>query len=314
MQRFKKFINIALRQIKFYFQKTTSTKKKDKAEIPLPPTTTKSKNNTHNSEPSTNKFYQRIKELKQKDVRAWLLVCATIAMAVYTIRLFNIATTQTDIANTNAIAANKAADAAISASNTARSQFKYQIWRDSINNVTQAKSQKSRDSLNFISIGLNRENIKLTDKNSRIDLRPYLLEPIGDSTFAIAEVNKNLVVNIEIMNCGRTPALNFFHTLSFMVIDSMTQTLFNQYIQQAQRHRNSGAEIGSYLHNIRFGIFDIYSRQDSIDVNKGRKKLVYWGVVSYGDIFKDEHLTWYCFEFNLRRRGWALNEKYCGMN
>ncbi|MCK9212383.1 MAG: hypothetical protein M0P61_16200 [Ignavibacteriaceae bacterium] len=163
------------------------------------------------------------------------------------------------------------------------------------------------------SLGITRQSIENAEKNAKIDLRPYIVVNSDSVMYPFSKVNKNLSMIFSVTNAGKTPAFNFFHTNVLTVIDSVNQSDIDGLIKQSTRHHNAGFALGSNLTNKKEGIYGIFSLQDSINVYNGKNKLIFFGVISYSDIFKERHLTWYCLEYDIKRERWVYNERYNGM-
>lgn len=237
----------------------------------------------------------------------WILITITLILAIFNYFTLKYASNQSS--------------AALDAVRVADSQFVYQRWRDSINSFNQnykdslfAKSQHERDSLNFVSIELTKQSIKFAGENARTNLRPYVVIDEDSIITLSIGVNRNILVSLITINVGKTPAIDFFHTNICRVVDVISQQIFDGLNEQVERHKKTGVVVGSHLTFPKDGIYGVLSLKDSIDVFTEKKKLVFAGIISYGDVFGGRHLTWYSMEYNVKRNKWISVEKYNGMN
>jgi hypothetical protein len=232
--------------------------------------------NTEEDPSNTDKFYMSRKWLKKENrVRNWLLVLIPTIMAIFTIRLFYIATYQAE--NTT-----KAANAAELAAKTARDQLDYQKRRDSENAVIQNRkdslfgtSQKERDSLNKISIFVINRAFLVIDE------------------FEITGSNSELTsfdFNIAVQNIGKTSA---YEVNVSSIYVSFGKIFSPKEIGKINMGYMSNAIIGEG--NRMF----IRSTNDKITgIRNEDSPVFFFGKITYRDLFGKMHYTQFCYGGN----------------
>ena len=156
-------------------------------------------------------------------------------------------------------------------------------------------------------------NLKTISENARKELRAYVVLSSDTITIQI-KAKEKIATKMSIVNVGKTPAYNVFHTNSCFVADSITKSDFIPLFAIANRHQNTGDALGSGLRQNKLGIYDTLSTQDFNDIYSKKKKFFLMGVVGYEDIFNKRHLLWYAMFYDTERSGLSYIENYGGNN
>ncbi|MGD1046887.1 MAG: hypothetical protein ABR936_16400 [Bacteroidota bacterium] len=184
------------------------------------------------------------------------------------------------------------------------------------------ESQRIKDSITLAltdsSLTLTRQSNERADRMSKYDLRPYIVLDTNLIVFT-AIVNRPINAEISISNIGKTPAYNYFHVNSFGAIDTQYTDLaeeeaINDFFKQSSWHKKEGNSIGSNLPQLKRGTYGIFTYEDSVALNNGKMKLILCGLISYNDIFKERHFTWYCYEFDIKKSIYIMIPKHTGAN
>jgi hypothetical protein len=231
----------------------------------------------------------------------WCLIVVTFVLAVLNYFTVKYAGDQT----TAAINASKSAEATFELSKrTADSS-------DASSSKTLAIAQRSI-TLAENSLAISRKGMENYERISKVDLRPYIV--IDQDTIDVSvSIGKRISTRFGFTNVGRTPALDCFHANSCVVADSMRQFALDKLFQTAEWHKKEGIALGSNIHKTKEGTYGVFSLQDSIDVATGTKKLIFFGLISYNDVFGDRHFTWYCLKSD-NRGYFTWDARFGGMN
>jgi hypothetical protein len=205
--------------------------------------------------------------------------------------------------------------------------------QDSINNLKWARESADSSAKDIRqSLALTERNVAIADSSlkatrqsifhaervSKYDLRPYIVtDPTAFDISLI--VNQPITAKITIRNIGKTPAYNYFHvnlcyTFLTTYADYSEEKFIKKCFEQSGWHKEEGHSIGSNLPEVKDGIYGNLTLEDSIGVFNGNMKLIFSGLVSYSDIFKERHFTWYCFEFDIKKSVFIIIAKHTGAN
>jgi len=144
-------------------------------------------------------------------------------------------------------------------------------------------------------------------KSNKISNRPFvaIIEAHSYRWPALTK-NKgldNLGTNVKIMNVGRTPA---FRTKIITAINIYGK----EFINSPEYRDSSRAEqvlINDKIYDINVDSFRKFTKEEINDVIDKKKFIYAYGEITYTDIFEDEHLTRFCFIWDL---GWTQLPKY----
>lgn len=274
IERFNNYVSSLMSKIKVIYINAIAKAKKRIQNTPRP-TIKGGKTNQINIEVDAQKYTVRRKLFGEKIIRDWLIVIATVTMAIYTYQLFEIATKQTNSSNKGVEIASKA--------------LRYQRERDSVNSILQSKkdssfviSQAKRDSLNHESFIL--EN------------RAYVIF----SSFKTALFNfrgGETKIPILVKNVGKTPAQHVtLQTAVWLNEDSIGYNIkgIEKYLNE---RKYEGFTLGVNDSIVITSHFSAkLTEKDSLYFIIKKPIFYIFGVIEYVDIFKFHRLTYFCYE------------------
>ncbi|HEY6768915.1 MAG TPA: hypothetical protein VI386_29525 [Candidatus Sulfotelmatobacter sp.] len=134
----------------------------------------------------------------------------------------------------------------------------------------------------------------------RIDVRPWVFYKL--TTAPTAELNKALAVDIEIMNHGKTPALQVVAKMSIAKVFYANYVGFDDRLrfQREFGFLSQGANTGNYSPifwkvNTKYGAtVKVLDDDDIKDFREGRAYVRTWGRIDYRDVLGFDHWTTFC--------------------
>ena len=147
---------------------------------------------------------------------------------------------------------------------------------------------------------LMRQSVSASDEVSKRELRAYLTVAIGEAIFQQRRPQKNggdlkFESRPLIVNTGRTPARQIvFKARAAIMPLPLPKTV---HLPDAPDQDAAGSILGPQQTAFLSGIVDGFcadNEVDSIKYTSGDKALYVWGLVTYEDVFGEEHHTRFC--------------------
>lgn len=284
LQRFKKFIDILMSQIKIYYKKATTKYEKKETIIPTSFIRSQTPNDTEYSTPNTDNFHKKRNGSKQKNVRGWIMVVTTAIMAAFTVLLFFIATRQND---------------------ATWEALHFQKKSDSLNKIIQ---QSIADS----SINLSKRIAEDQKTFTKLDIRPYLI--IKDVALTQLVVGKPIGVTCYIVNAGKTPAYKIKIAGATKIGGTgLYEKEFRDFLASAiylgQAICVSGLELSE-----EFMSDKILKESEMVDIQNGRCPVFCSSDIIYQDNLGCRHFMRCCYAYRFDTKKFYIYGNYCDAN
>jgi len=143
-------------------------------------------------------------------------------------------------------------------------------------------------------------------RNTKIDLRPY----VGISRFDINKIFKDsILVNVQIINTGKTPAYNISHIENIIVKMDIDSTIIKDI--RNHKHVNSGFIGAGQRMIITFPIQSYkFDNITKYQIFTGKIPVYIIVHIIYNDIFNEYHFTQTCVRCYPGINNFEINEKY----
>jgi hypothetical protein len=188
-----------------------------------------------------------------------------------------------------------------------------EFWLPQINHSQNVQSkQMIESSSNDTSLNSKKPLNKNNAQNNldKINLRAYVV--LNDIEGFDLHVGQRIQGAIKFMNTGKTPAHNLMPSRGMCTGDQNLDSCINFLRGVADRHKNEGDVLGANMMISTAGICapNPISIEDSIQTYIMRRPFYVYGIISYYDIFKERHLTYFCRQIDIPNARVIVYSKY----